>query len=351
MLILAIDLGKRKSVFCLFDTNDGEHCYGDLCDLDQSLPILLQKANPDLVVFEICPLAAKVHDLVAEQKIKVIVADTTQDAWKWKNVKRKTDHDDALKLARLAALKQLNPVHIPSPPMRAWRQLVAQRNSLVAEQTRCKNRIRALLLPHDQDLPSGKRGWTKTMLEELWSWARPLEVCSMEELWRGVLEMELQRLDSIREALRQVEGKLDHIAADDQRIKAVETIPGVGRRTAEVIVTAIDDASRFKSRRQVSSYGGLVPRRYQSGEMDRQGRISKRGAPHLRQALNQAAWAAVRYSPDIRSFYLRLTGGGRRRKKQALVAVMRKLLVIAWALMRDRKRYATRSGRLKGAAA
>ena len=59
-------------------------------------------------------------------KIEVQIAGTTQDAWQWRNVKRKTDKD-ALKLARLSALGQINCVHIPSPRMRQWRRLIEQR--------------------------------------------------------------------------------------------------------------------------------------------------------------------------------------------------------------------------------
>ena len=88
-----------------------------------------------------------------------------------------------------------------------------------------------------------------------------------------------------------------------------------------------------------TAYGGLVPRRFQSGQMDRSGRITKRGSPLLRRRLNEAAWRAVRCNPELRAFFLRLGGGQKKRRKQAIVAVMRKLLVIAWALRRDRTRY------------
>jgi transposase len=104
----------------------------------------------------------------------------------------------------------------------------------------------------------------------------------------------------------------------------------------------LDQPQRFRTRRQVAAYAGLVPRRFQSGQMDRSGRITKRGSPLLRQVLNQAAWMAVRCNPELQAFFLRLGGGQKKRRKQAIVAVMRKLLVIAWALLRDRTRYQAR---------
>jgi transposase len=90
----------------------------------------------------------------------------------------------------------------------------------------------------------------------------------------------------------------------------------------------------------VASYAGLTPRRHQSGQIDHQGRISKRGNAMLRRVLNQAAWVAVRYEPLQRDFYLRLSGGGQKgKRKRAVVAVMHKLLVTAWAILRDERPY------------
>jgi transposase len=342
MKIVAIDLGQSKSVFCRFDTTAGDYRFGSLATTGERIRTLLQRERPDQVVVEICPLAAVVHDVAGELGLKVIVADTTQDAWRWKNSKRKTDRDDALKLARLAALGQLNPVHIPSPRMREWRRAVEHRQTLVAEVTRCKNRIRSLLLPHGHRLPRGKSGWSLKVLDSLCALAQPLSACRPEELWRGLLQLELCRLESVLHLRRELDAKLDELARGDARTRRLVTLPGVGPRTAEVIVAVLDDARRFRSRRQVAAYAGLTPRRYQSGQMDRQGRISKRGSPLLRQVLNQAAWAAVRCNPHLREVFLRISGGRKGRRKPAIVAVMRRLLVTGWALLRDQTVYQPR---------
>lgn len=339
MLILAIDLGMSKSVDCLLDTATGAYRFGGAATTRAAWRQRLLRLRPDLVVVEACPLAASMHDLIRELGLDVIVADTTQDAWRWKNVKRKTDRDDALKLARLAALGQLNRVHIPAPAMRQRRRLVEQRRSLVSEQTRCKNRIRALLVMQDLRLPRGKNGWTQKELERLSGLARQLADCSVDELWRGMLHLELRRLEHLRHLRVELDTKLNALAAADPRIELLESVPGVGPRTAEVIVAVLDDPRRFRNRRQVGAYAGLTPRRYQSGQMDRQGRISKRGSPLLRQALNQAAWAAVRYSPHFRALYLRVTRNAKGRRKQAIVAVMHRLLIVCWAMLRDEQRY------------
>ncbi len=84
-------------------------------------------------------------------------------------------------------------------------------------------------------------------------------------------------------------------------IARVMTIPGVGRKTAEMIVAYIDDPHRFKNTRQLSSYIGLTPKQHQSGETDRNGKISKHGPKLLRSALLQCAWSSLRYNPWSKS--------------------------------------------------
>jgi transposase len=290
-------------------------------------------------VIESGPLAARVHDLATAAQVVVLVADTTQDAWQWKNVQRKTDADDASKLVRLAALRQINPVHIPAPAVRERRHLLEYRQTLVAEQTRCKNRRRATLLLQGLKLPAGKTGWSTAARAELAKQTRPLAKCEPEELWRGLLKTELEHRQQVEGLVATVTAKLDALAKAEPQVARLRSIPGVGPRTAEVLVAVLDQPRRFRTRRQVAAYGGLVPRRFQSGQMDRSGRITKRGSPLLRAILNPAAWMAVRCNPELRTFFLRVGGSQKKRRKQALVAVMRKLLVLAWALLRDGTKY------------
>jgi len=337
MSILAIDLGQSKSVFA-FGGQDGAERLGSFRTTDEELRKLLVRLAPRQVVIEICPLAAKVHDIAQEFGIPVLVADTTQDAWTWRNVKRKTDRDDARKLLRLALVKQLNPVHIPSPVMRQWRGLIQAREATVVAQTRCKVRIRALLLRASQPLARGKGGWTQAALGVLREQSRRLKECAAEELWRGILAMELDQLELLDRQIDEYNQKLEDWAQSDERVRLVRSIPGVGTVTAATIVAVLDNPKRFRTRRQVAAYAGLTPRRFQSGQMDRQGRISKRGNALLRRILNQAAWAAVRYDPEQRQFYLRLSDqGARGKRKRAIVAVMHKLIIVAWAVLRDER--------------
>lgn len=340
MLILALDLGLSKSAVCVLDSETNAVKHGTCRTRARELTKLFERETPELIVVEISPLAAMVHDLAVSLGLRILVADTTQDAWRWRNVKRKTDRDDALKLARLAAVGQINPVHIPEATMRQWRQLVEYRASLVGEQTRSKNRIRQLLLVHaGAHLPGGKLAWTLKQRQRLAELAKPLENCGASELWRGQLALELMHLHQVENLVRQVEARLDRLGRADARVQRLQTLPGVGPRVAEAIVTSLDQAERFGNRRQVAAYAGLTPRRYQSGKMDRTGRISKRGRPLLRKLLTQAAWQAVARDKQFAELFERVTHGCRERRKIAIVAVMRHMLVVAWAMLRDERRY------------
>jgi transposase len=152
-----------------------------------------------------------------------------------------------------------------------------------------------------------------------------------------LLDLALTEYRQIGELVTQAEQRLDALGQDNGAVKLLQTAPGLGPRTAEVVAAYLPEPQRFRKAKQISAYSGLVPRQHQSGEMDRRGRISKRGPALLRKLLVECAWCMVRYNAWARGFYLRLTGGGQRRKKQAIVAVARKILVRSWAMLRDGK--------------
>jgi transposase len=101
------------------------------------------------------------------------------------------------------------------------------------------------------------------------------------------------------------------------------------------VAAFLPEPKRFKTAKQVSAYGGFVPRQYQSTDTDHRGRITKRGPKTLRKLLVECAWVMLRYNAWARAVYERLTHGGKTRKKQAIVALARKLLVRCWAMLRD----------------
>ena len=161
--------------------------------------------------------------------------------------------------------------------------------------------------------------------------------CEPNELWKGELDLELTQLDALTIQLQSVVKKLEELGKNDPRIVRLRTIPGIGPRTAEILVACIDDPHRFENGRQVAAYFGLVPRQFQSGETDRNGRITKRGNPLARTILVECAWASLKYNPWAKGIYDRICGKQKTRKKKAAVALARKIAVLAWAMLRDEK--------------
>jgi transposase len=331
--ILAIDLGKFNSVFCWYDPDTRGERFRTTPTTPDDLGRELTRQPVARVVFEACSQAGWVHDLCEQLALPATVASTTGAAWQWKHLKRKTDRDDALKLARLAAVGEVEGVPVPPRAVRQWKSLIGLRKRLVGERVRGQNRVRGLLVSQGLPAPLGAKAWTTLGLAGIGQLARPLGDCGPDELWRGELHLLLERLRFLDTQTRAVEATLDTLAASDSRVSLLVTAPGVGVRTAEVIVAHLFDARRFRSADEVSAYAGLVPRQYQSGETDRKGRITRRGPKLLRAALVECAWCSLRYNPWARQTWLRLQGNGLSKKK-AVVALARKLLVRCWAILR-----------------
>ena len=193
MKILAIDLGKYKSVACNYVTATGTARFTTVVTHVLELDRLLLRESPDLVVIETCSIAGWVYDLCCQRGVKCQVANPSSEAWKWKNVKRKTDRDDALKLAQLAALGQLPTVYVPAPETRQRRALLNYRQSLITRRVAIQNHLRAIVQREGILLDRGRRAWTVAGFEVIQQLAKPLEQCSADELWRGEAALELQR--------------------------------------------------------------------------------------------------------------------------------------------------------------
>ena len=125
--ILAIDLGKYKCVACVYHRATAAADFRTGTTSKPKVERLIRAARPTVVVIEACTLAGWVHDLCGELRIPCQVANTAAEAWKDKHAKRKTDRDDALRLAQLEALGQLPTVAVPEKRVREWWALIAHR--------------------------------------------------------------------------------------------------------------------------------------------------------------------------------------------------------------------------------
>ena len=335
MKILSLDLGKYKTVGCVYDSASGEHRFNTSFTTPVGLAQLVKAVKPDRVVIEVCNLAGWVCDLLRELGVPVQVANTSDDAWRWRKVKKKNDRADALKAAQLSAVNQLREVHIPNIQVRQWRALIAFRQQLVRRRGKVKNHIRDLLVSEGQTLPRGAKCWTQLGQTHLAALAKPFPETELNELWRGQLHVELGQLQELQREIEQVEEKLDAIAKADSRVALLRTIPGVGPRLSEALVALLDQPERFHKAREVSAYVGMVPKELDSGETIRRGRITKHGSRLVRSLLVEVAWAGLRYNAWVRETFRRISGGKKSRRKIAIVAVGRQLLVRCWAMLRD----------------
>jgi transposase len=338
--IVSIDLGKFNSVVCLYDPATTEHSFVTIQTTPQRVhELLVEHAGEDpsqtLVVFETCDCGGWVYDIAVALGFAVAVANPSHEAWRWTKVKRKTDRDDALKLASMAAMRQLPTVHMPSPQQRQKRRLVHQRRAMVGRRTQIKNSIRSIFSQQGVSLVRGTKQWTKAGIKQLKQESKPLSKCSVDELWRGRLQVELKLLEVLDEQLRIVDQTLDALGSKDERIERLQQVKGVGPRLAEALVVHLDDPHRFKSARQVSAYVGLVPKQFESGTMKRVGRITRRGPSLLRGMLIEVAWMVYRHNDWAKRFVQQVSRGMKQRKKIAIVALARKLLVKLWAMLRD----------------
>ena len=159
MLIIAIDLGKFNSVACLYHTETQKQQFETLATDRGFFETLFKTYSPELVVVEACGPSGWVSDLCAELGLEIIVCSTHEDAWMFKNVKRKTDKDDAIKLARLASVDQLVKTHVPSKAVREHRRLIKYRKKVVEQISRSKCIIRSVFVNQGVRISNGAETW------------------------------------------------------------------------------------------------------------------------------------------------------------------------------------------------
>ncbi len=245
--------------------------------------------------------------LLQEHNVWVSVLNPTQVSFfiKSQHRRNKTDKADALGLA-LYAKERMPAASQPFEPSK--QSLSREIEALSQDLTRLKNRLEA-----------AKEGVT-----------HPKVIESLE-----------RRIKALEEEKRSLEGQLleDVGASDPEGLSLLTSIPGVGMRTACLLLTELGDIRRFSSARRLVAYAGLTPERYESGSsILKRSRITRMGSRHLRKILYMPALSGLRYNPSLQAFYQRLVDRDKA-KKSALVACMAKLLRIVFAVLTHRKPY------------
>jgi transposase len=199
------------------------------------------------------------------------------------------------------------------------------------------SRTRAILIARAITRAEGFRirsGRTETFLDRLAALELPASMTATLLPLRSVIEV-------LDDELAAADDQFAKRVAADPVAQRLMTVPGIGPITASAFIAALDDAARFDGAAQVTSYLGLVPREYSSGEHQHRGRILRSAHPHVQSLLIQAAWRMSR-SSDAKTVGLRAWADAithRRGKKVAMVALARRLARILFAMWRDETEY------------
>ena len=239
----------------------------------------------------------------------------------------KTDANDAEGLAQLARTGWYREVAAKRPETRLARSLLLARQQLTRQRRDLENQVRGLLRGFGLAVGVVAR---RRFEERVWS------LVAREPLLEDAIEPLLMVRRSLELRIAELESRIGRLVKASSVCRRLMTVPGVGPLTALAFVTAIDDPDRFKRSSSVGAYLGLTPRRYQSGEADWSGRISKQGDRLARHMLYEAAnslLSRVRKWSTPKAWAARLvkkTG-----PKKARVALARKLAVILHRIWAD----------------
>jgi transposase len=140
----------------------------------------------------------------------------------------------------------------------------------------------------------------------------------------------------IKRTEQQIDDQVDRHPDLKQQSELLESIPGIGKRTAAKLLAEITDISQYRSARQVAAYAGLTPRNNRSGTIRGKTRLSKTGNARVRKALFFPALVAKRHNPIVRAFCERLSSYGKN-KMQVIGAAMRKLIHIVFGVLKSGK--------------
>lgn len=266
------------------------------------------------------PLSQWLYTGLAEAGFAVELIETRHVRDAFKAMPVKTDRKDARGIAQLMRLGWFRPVHCKSLPAQEVRALLTARKLVQTKLHDVEMSLRGILrgfgLKVGQTTPRTFEGRIRDLVAE-----HPTltEIAKALLAARAVLHQEFQGF----------ERRVRSLARKDDRAKLLMSAPGVGVLVSLTYASAIDEPERFKRSKQVGAHFGMTPKRYQSGEKDITGRISKIGDRSVRTALYEAAniilTKPVKAGP-LKSWAMRLAA--RAGEKKAKVALARKLAVI-----------------------
>jgi transposase len=266
------------------------------------------------------PLSQWLYAAMRDHGLAVELLETRHVRSALKAMPVKTDRNDARGIAQLMRLGWFRPVHCKSIGAQEMRALLTARKLIQAKLFDVEMSLRGILRGFGLKVGRTTPGRFAGRVKELVGGHATLETVAAAML--AAHEVLLREFNAFEKRLRVM-------ARTDARTRLLMSAPGVGQIVALTYVSAVDDPARFKSSKAVGAHFGLTPKKYQSGQTDITGRISKIGDASVRTALYEAAHVmlvrAIKGS-GLKSWAMKLAR--RAGMKKAKVALARKLAVI-----------------------
>ncbi|WP_028749737.1 IS110 family transposase [Rhizobium mesoamericanum] len=273
------------------------------------------------------PLSQWLHAGMTKAGLAVELIETRHVRAAFKTMPVKTDKKDARGIAHLMRLGWFRPVHCKSLPAQEVRALLTARKLIQGKLHDIEMSIRGILRGFGLKVgPTTRRTYA----------ARIRELIEGHPTLEAIAASLLKVRDALDDEFAGFERKLRTMARQDDNARRLMTTPGVGVLVALTFVSAVDAPERFRSSRAVGPHFGLTPKKYQSGETDYSGRISKIGDVGVRTALYEAANVILTRpvkGSDLKTWALAVARRAGPRK--ARVALARKLAVVLHHMLRD----------------
>jgi transposase len=325
MLHVGVDVHKKSLQVCVLDER-GYRAQDVRVENSQSsvAGYFSQVRRPSSVALEASHNWGAIYDLLDGQGFDVHICHSKQ-AKLIGLASVKNDKVDAFKLATLLRAGLLPEAYVPSREGRELRCLVRSRASLKGTSTRLKNQIHAIL----------RSNWVSHPYSDLFGKAgreflRSLEI---EDSYKLAILSRLEVLEGVEREISRFDGEICRQAQLDVRAMMVATAPGFAEFRSIMLLSEVENISRFRRPESFVCFTGLIPREHSSGESTRRGRITKEGSSWLRWIFVEAAQQAIKEDGKIRDLYLRVLE--KRGHNRAIVAAARELAVsVYWMLTR-----------------
>jgi len=326
---IGLDVSLKETHICIVDY-DGQIVWQGECITS---PKAISKALTDyhdtieVVVLETGGQSSWLQKGLSDLELPTVIVDARRAKAALSCRLNKTDANNAEGLAQLARTGWYHGVTAKREEIRFIRSQLLARHLLIKQRRDIENQIRAILRGFGLQVGTVARNKFEPRIHEL--------VKEQPEL-NSALTALLAARHSIMKQIDHLDGTLNNLCSKSTLCQRFMSVPGVGPLTALTFITAIDDPTRFVKSSSVGAYLGLTPRRYQSGEIDRSGRISKHGDSLARHMLYEAASALIsrvkRWS-SLKAWAMKIVKRSGQRK--ARVALARKLSLILHRIWMD----------------